>query len=63
MKTFEVVEKDGSSSKVEAEMYRVRGEKLVFFVSGNSVYQYDKDTVEKVIEEAVGGETPIITKV
>ena len=63
MKTFEVIEKDGSSSKVEAEMFKLRGEKLAFVVNNTSVYQYDKNTVGKVIEEVPPGETPIITRI
>jgi len=63
MKTFEVIEKDGSSSKVEAEMFKLRSEKLAFFVNNTSVYQYDKNTVGKVIEEVPTGETPIITRI
>ena len=63
MKTFEVIEKNGDSSKVEAEMYRARDEKLVFFVNNTSVYQYDKDTVDKVIEEDPSGGKPTVTKI
>ena len=62
MKIFEVVEKDGSSSKVKAEIYRVRGEKLVFFIKGTSVCQYERNSVERIIEEHPVGGTPLISQ-